>query len=792
MRKHLPTTLLLLIFYQTAFSQTATLGGIVSASGEDEGLQGVNIILKGSVQGTITGHHGDYILKEIPVGKQTILFSFLGYETREIVMDFREGIAQQFNLELKTGSIDLSSVTVEARKPFSAASSRAIRDFDLKINPVRSAQDMLLMVPGLYIAQHAGGGKAEQIFMRGFDADHGTDVGIYVDGMPVNMVTHGHGQGYADLHFIIPEIIDGLAVYKGPYFSRFGNFGTAGSIDLTTTDHPENNLVKLEGGMFHTAKATTVLKIPTSGKHQSAYIAGQYYYTDGPLDNPQGFNRANLYGKFHTHITPRSELGLTMGAFTSAWNASGQIPVRAVNNGLISRWGAIDDLEGGVTGRYNVAVDYHFTEGYEHDFLIQAYLSRYDFKLFSNFTFWLNDPVNGDMIEQTDHRTIQGINTRYSFVKKVGSIRSFTRLGGSYRGDHIDLSLWKSPDRGRLTALTDHTVNEVNMAFWLEEDLVFNRYLKLQLGLRGDYLTFNVMDHLDYPGFPDNGLPHGSGYAQGAILSPKLNLVLSPLKNLDLFLNGGTGFHSNDARDVIISQQINQLIHSGQSEGLSDSDIEQELLSRNLDPDQANTEILPRATGAELGFRLGIGSNFLASLAGWYLYLEEELVFIGDEGSTEISGETRRLGVDAEIRLQLARWIWADLDLNLSDGRYLNEPDGENYIPLAPRLTAQGGLNFLHSGGIEAAVRFRHVGDRPANEDNSVIASGHLLTNIIVGYGFRGYRIFAQVENLFNQTWNEAQFDTESRLYYENLSVSELHFTPGNPINFQIGISYEF
>ncbi len=172
--------------------------------------------------------------------------------------------------------------------------------------------------------------------------------------------------------------------------------------------------------------------------------------------------------------------------------------------------------------------------------------------------------------------------------------------------------------------------------------------------------------------------------------------------------------------------------------------------------------------------------------------MEEELVFIGDEGSTEISGETRREGIDAEFRMQLARWIWADLDLNLSDGRYLNEPEDANYIPLAPRFTSQGGLNFRHPAGIETAIRFRHVGDRPANEDNTIVVYGHFITNIVLGYRFREFRIFAQIENLLNQTWNEAQFDTESRLYYETLPVSELHFTPGNPINFQAGISYEF
>ena len=270
--------------------------GTITGSDEREGLVNVNIIVDGTILGTVSGIHGDYSLKGIPAGRQTIVFSYIGYETFRFEHIFGDGQQLEYDLELVPGAIDLALVTVEARQPFSAASSTAIRDFDLKIKPVRSAQDVLLLVPGLYIAQHAGGGKAEQIFMRGFDADHGTDVGVYVDGLPVNMVTHGHGQGYADLHFIIPEIIDGMTVYKGPYFSRFGNFGTAGSVDLSTTDHPDHNLVKLEGGMFNTGKATAVLKIPTKGLHQSAYIAGQYYLTDGPLESPQNFQRAKIYG----------------------------------------------------------------------------------------------------------------------------------------------------------------------------------------------------------------------------------------------------------------------------------------------------------------------------------------------------------------------------------------------------------------------------------------------------------------------------------------------------------------
>lgn len=707
--------------------------------------------------------HGHYRLEGIPVGTQTLVFSFVGYATEERSIEFEAGESVELDLKLSEGAIDLASVSVEARRPFSAASSSAIRDFDLKVKPVRSAQDILQLVPGLMIAQHAGGGKAEQIFLRGFDADHGTDVGLYVDGIPVNMVTHGHGQGYADLHFIIPELIEGVEVYKGPYFSQFGNFGTAGSVQMRTTDHPEHNLVKMEGGMFQTAKATTVLKIPTNGMHQSAYVAGQYYHSNGPVEDPQGFMRANFLGKFHTHLSPKSELGISLGAFASAWNASGQIPERAVEDGIITRWGSIDPLEGGSTSRKNFSVDYHFMEGDDHDFQLQAYMTQYDFKLYSNFTFWLDDPVNGDMIEQNDHRRIYGINARYGFRKNLGRIRSHTRAGGGVRSDHIDLSLWKSPERNRMFAYTSHSVAETNLDFWISQDLVFSRQFKIQAGLRGDYFLFDVVDHLEQEGATDPDLVRASGYAQKALLSPSLNVVWSPLRDLDIFVNGGTGFHSNDARDVVVAQRM-------------DLDI----------------ETLPRALGSELGLRAGLGRRMIATLAAWYLHLEEELVFVGDAGTTEISGETRRTGLDAELRFQLAAWLWGDVDVNLSDGRYLREAEGANHIPLAPRVTSQGGLNMQHPSGLEASLRYRYIGDRPANEDNSVVASGYFLANLVLAYSWNHFRVFAQVENLLNTTWNEAQFDTESRLFNEALPVSEIHYTPGNPLNVQAGISYEF
>lgn len=783
---------LLILTASYSFSQKNSLKGVVTGSDDRDGIVGVNILVKGTIHGTVSGLHGDFLLTDIPNGEQTIIFSFLGYEPVEKKFNFDRRSLDSCSIELVKGSYDLGAVNIEARKPFSAASSKSIRDFDLKIKPKRSAQDILSLVPGLIIAQHAGGGKAEQIFMRGFDADHGTDVGVYVDGIPVNMVSHGHGQGYADLHFIIPEIIDGLSVYKGPYFGQFGNFGTAGSVQLKTTDHPAKNLIKLEGGMFNTSKFTTVLKIPTNASHQSAYIAAQHYKTNGAFERPQNLNRSNIFGKFHTHLTENSELSFGMGAFASAWDASGQIPERAIKSGLITRWGDIDPFEGGVTSRMNFSLDYHFFQGFEHDFVVQTYFTKYDFKLYSDFTFWLNDPIHGDMIEQNDHRTIYGINSNYSINKTLGSVESITKIGSSFRNDRIDVSLWKSPERNRLSVQTDAKINEINSALWAIENLIFSSKFKAQFSLRADYFSFDVVDKLDYYGFEGNNLPHASGYTQAFVVNPKMNLVFSPAKNWDLFMNFGNGFHSNDARDVILAKRINEIIKAGQFNGLSDEEINTELANKNFDIQQKDIKTLPKATGFEIGTKIAVNDFALLSVAGWYLHMNEELVFVGDEGTTEISGETQRIGIDSELRIQLAKWIWADLDLNLANGKYVNEPDGMNHIPLAPKLTSQGGLNFKHKKGFDGAIRFRFVGDRPANESNTVVAKGYFLNNLILGYHLGNFYLNSQIENVFNTQWNEAQFDTESRLKNELNPISEIHFTPGNPLNIQFGISYEF
>ncbi|MDZ7266349.1 MAG: TonB-dependent receptor [candidate division KSB1 bacterium] len=769
--------------------ETGAIKGAVKDVETGKGLAEVNVVLSGTSRGANTAADGSFSITSVKPGEYELIVSLIGYATLRQRLVVTAGSETTLALELQQKPLDLSEILVQADRPYSAASSRAVRDFDLRVRPNRSAQELLQTAPGLIIAQHAGGGKAEQIFLRGFDADHGTDVNISVDGMPVNMVSHGHGQGYADLHFIIPEVIDALEVYKGPYFAEFGDLATAGAVAMRTRDHVESNLVRLEGGQFETYRLTTLYQIPGTGIHNNAYLAGQFYGTDGPVDSPQGFRRVNLFGKFHTHLNETSKLSLDIGGFSSAWNASGQIPWRAVRSGLIDRFGAIDDFEGGTTGRQNLNLAYEAHGEGNSEFLIRAYTTRYNFKLFSNFTFFLNDPVNGDMIEQTDSRTLLGLNSRHRFHHQIGGLLATATLGGGYRADDIAVALWRSPGRVRDQALVNSDIFQRNLYLWAQEELILGPMVRLQLGLRGDYFTYDVEDHLE--GTPSD-LPHASGFAQKTILSPKANLVISPAQALELFVNFGTGFHSNDARDVVIARRVSDAIRRYRQQGLSEEEIAARLAQANFDPAMGSEETLPRATGGEIGFRMRLGNRLNFGAALWGLNLEREFVYVGDEGTTELSGRTQRHGLDLEARCGLTSWLYADVDLNLSRGKLRDAPAEADEIPLAPRLSSAGGLTVKHPSGLEGGLRYRHIGDRPANEANTVTALGYSVLDLTAGYRFGNYQLHFILENLTDTDWNEAQFDTESRLPNETEPVSELHFTPGNPRNVRVGLSYFF
>jgi hypothetical protein len=653
------------------------------------------------------------------------------------------------------GSKDSLSVNLSQVEVVSAQLLNQVMKVDLKMNPVNSSQDLLRKTPGLFIAQHAGGGKAEQIFLRGFDIDHGTDIRLSVDDLPVNMVSHAHGQGYSDLHFVIPETVENIEFGKGSYYADKGDFNTSGYVNLQTFDRLDNSMIKAEGGMFNSVRTVGLINLTdgkTSANRHNSYIAGEYNHTGGPFDKAQHFNRVNLFFKDNRRINENTRLGLTVSTFTSKWDASGQIPERAITENRISRWGAIDDTEGGNTGRTGLAltIDRYLNENESMQSLF--YFTHYDFELFSNFTLFLNDPDWGDEIRQKESRNLYGMDHKYrkQYPFSHGNLVWKSGLGLRYDDiSHTELThVYQRTtllEPLSLGAIGEANLNAYSSAEWQNGKWMINP------GLRMDYFIFNVEDKLQ---------PATATQGETAFrLSPKLNFFYNADASLRFFLKTGMGFHSNDARVVIARQ---------------------------------GKEILPYSLEADLGTVFKPLPGLLIQPSFWYLYLQQEFVYVGDEAVVEPSGETQRYGIDLSVRYQPLEWLYLDTDINYAHPRALGEPEGRNYIPLAPALTSTGGIAVRFDSGLTAGLRYRYVKDRPANEDNSVIAKGYFVNDLTVAYTFRNWELSLQGQNIFDVDWNEAQFDTETRLRDENESVSEICFTPGNPFFLKAGVKCSF
>jgi len=731
-------------------AQLAIAQGILQGSVSDENnepLIGASVYLQEAGLGTITDRLGRYRITTAKAGSYTVRVSYIGFETQTIPVTVVGGVATSRSIHLKTGGVQLADITVTGglERPMNTLSQ-----VDMRLRPVNTAQDILRMVPGLFIAQHAGGGKAEQIFLRGFDADHGTDINVEVDGMPVNMVSHAHGQGYADLHFVIPELVDYVDFDKGPYFADEGDFTTAGYVDFQTRNKLDHNFARLEGGSFGMGRAVAGVNVLKRAR-SNAYIASEFTRTNGYFENSQHFKRFNIQGKFNTQWGERTRLSLALSVFDSQWDASGQIPDRAVDSGLITRFGSLDPTEGGGTGRINMNLRTSHSLRNGGTWENQAYAVRYNFSLFSNFTFYLNNPVDGDQIHQQEHRWVYGYKTRYSQTSTLGGMRLQTEAGAGFRYDAIDnIALSNTVRRIFIRDFKRGDIREGNAnAFW-SETLWLTPKFSINAALRFDYFHFDYTDRL-------NAAQPGS--KRRGIVSPKLNFNYQATETVNLFVRTGTGFHSNDARVVV---------------------------------EQSAKETLPRAYGMDVGADIKVTPALIVHTALWRLDLDQEFVYVGDEAVVEPSGKTTREGIDLSVRYQLAPWLFADADLNVTRPRAKGVPEGEDHIPLAPTITSIGGLSFRRQQGINGSLRYRYMGNRAANETNTVVANGYFIADAIVNYTRPGYEFGLSVENIFNTAWKEAQFDTESRLKDETDTVSEIHFTPGTPFALKVRFTKYF
>ena len=710
-------------------------------------LEGVGVYNKTTGAYTYSDISGYFELDDVSEG-DIIFFHSLGYENQEITIQESQ-LDTTINLVLKESAVSLDQVILVSKVNVLSK----LVNMDIKANPVKSSQEILRKIPGLIIGQHAGGGKAEQIFLRGFDIDHGTDIAINVDGMPVNMVSHAHGQGYADMHFIIPETIDNIDFGKGPYYAQKGNYNTAGYIDLKLKERIDQNLLSIEAGQFNSLRGLSLLKL-SEGDNSNAYLATEFVLSDGVFESPQNFNRLNIMGRYNYNNHEDEKLSISISHFQSKWDASGQIPQRAVDQGLISRFGAIDDTEGGNTSRSNIWFNHHKQIDEHRQIQTNAFVSAYDFELFSNFTFFLEDPVNADQIRQKEDRMIIGAESKFSrsFHLEDHDQQLNYETGIGFRYDDVnDVQLSRTQNRKTLLErLSYGNVDELN-AYGFVQATYKNKKWTLNPGLRLDYFRFDYQDLLPvtYTSLSENKL----------FVAPKFNVIYAASENVQLFAKTGLGFHSNDTRVVTANN---------------------------------GKKILPGALGADLGAILKPTERLVLNTALWSLFLQQEFVYVGDAGIVEPSGKTERFGIDLGLRYQLLDWLYFNGDINYTYARSSEEPGGQDYIPLAPDLTSSGGFSFRDLGNFSGGINYRYIKDRPATEDNSIVAEGYMVTDLNLNYSIKNWTLGIIVENLFDTEWNETQFATESRLFNEAQSVEEIHFTPGTPFYIRGKLSVTF
>ena len=644
----------------------------------------------------------------------------------------------------------LPPITVTAPPPVASSSEQIIPGRDFEMRPQGRPADILRLVPGLIINQHQGGGKAEQYLIRGFDADHGTDLAIFIDGLPVNLRSHAHGQGYADLHFLIPETVKAVDVLKGPYFPEYGDFDTAGAVTFLTRDFVEENTVEIAGGSFNTQRYLALLS-PTRDLVKT-FIAFEGYRNDGPFEHPNGYLRFNLFAKATTNLAEDMKLSVWASHYRAEWHGSGQIPSRAIRAGLIDRFGAIDPNEGGITQRTNLNVDYSWSVTEAQRLTAHAYASHYALSLFNDFSLFLNDPEHGDMINQRDRRVLAGFDAQYEIKRRPLGMPLTSTAGFQYRIDTPHVVLANAIQRHQAGRVQDVTIMEQSYSPFVKLDLLPLDKVRLVTGARGDIFRFQGTEHVN------DSAPFETRDVTRARPNVKANLVLGPWIATEFFGNFGTGFHSNDARAVLANPKL---------------------------------DALPTATGYEFGVRTRALPRTELFATYWFLDLSSELVFVGDDGTTEARGATHREGVEMGAKVRLLDWLTFTGDFTYTTKAEFVDTGAA--IPLAPIWTARADVTARLPWGLSSSLEMRYLGDRFADEERQFTARGYTLFTSTTRYRYRNFEAFLSVENLANVHWREAQFAFTSRLPGEPVGgVSDVHFTPGTPRSFLGGVAVHF
>lgn len=625
-----------------------------------------------------------------------------------------------------------------------AASEGVVRGAALRQRPLLRPGEVLELVPGVVVTQHSGDGKANQFFVRGFNLDHGTDFATSLDGVPLNAPSHAHGQGYTDLNPLIPELVERVAYRKGPYFARNGDFSAAGSADIAYRRHLDGNFGTLTLGPHGYRRG-----VAGGGWHVgSADLVGalELQRNDGPWTLPQALHKTNAYVSAATGDAQRGG-ALSLAHTRTRWQATDQIPQRAIADGRLGRFDAVDTTDGGRSARTALAAEWHAPTA-DGRWQARAWLTRSRLALFSNFTYALDRPDDGDQFEQAEQRRALGGELSREFRFALGERPARVALGLQGRADRVQAGLYDTRARLRLATVREDTMRLASAGAWAEADVEWTPGLRSVLGLRADRQQVRV----------DALQPQNSGRAAASQLSPKLALVAQPGPGLELFVNAGRGFHSNDAR--------------GATAGID---------PRSGEP-LTPVPLLAASRGAELGLRAVPLRGLEVALAAWTLATDGELVYVGDAGGTEATRPARRVGLEWNTRWQPHRALRLDADLAWTRARYTEAaPEGDR-IPGAVGRVAMFALTVLPAPDWTATLQLRAIGPRPLTEDGSLRAASSVLTNLRIARAL-GPRaeLGLDVFNLANRRANDIEYAYASRLPGEAAPVFDRHVHPAEP-----------
>ncbi len=639
----------------------------------------------------------------------------------------------------------------------SDAASQGVITSELIVNrPALRTGELLEFVPGLIVTQHSGDGKANQYFLRGFNLDHGTDFATYVDGMPVNMRTHAHGQGYSDLNFLIPELVQRIDYKKGPYFASEGDFSSAGAARIRLADKLPQGQASVSVGQHGYLRAVVADSFDTG---QGTLLYGlEVNRNNGPWDVPERVRKVSGVLRY-SQGTADNGYSVTAMAYKNSWNATDQVPLRAVESGQIGRFGSLAPSDGGDTSR--TSLSYAQRRRTENRlFELDAYLIRSQLELNSDFTYFLAKPASGDQFQQSERRTVAGVNASESWNTQLFGLPLRNKLGVQARVDRLSpVGLYSTVERVRQSTVREDKVREASIGLYGENTVQWLLWLRSVAGLRYDAYRFNVESSID----------GNSGTAQDHVVSPKLSLILGPWRRTEFFVNYGKGFHSNDARGTTQTRL---------PDGTSSAPV---------------TPLVP-TKGMELGARTEWLPGLQSSLALWRLDLASELLFVGDAGETEPSRASRRHGIEWSNHYVAAPWLQFDLDLAASRSRYTQNDPAGNFIPGSIDKVASFGVTVKDRGPWSGAFQLRYFGPRPLIEDNSVRSASTTLAYARLAYQLnRRTRIALDVFNLLNKRASDIDYYYASRLPGEAADgVNDRHFHPVEPRSVRLTLSYAF